>query len=219
MYQMYASYLDAAFGDAGKLVANAKQTLTDVDFDTMVCTGLSGTLVVPWLARELGKYFAVVRKGESNHSGFTIEGTIGDRWIFVDDFISTGKTRERVTQEIDTCSKSNYAPFVTKYVGTYQYARNDANGPGEFLPALPPVVVPEVPKVKTMGPAVTQWPDSGKTQMQVPFPKATKLAINSQYGTQQCDCIECRRYAKRVAADLCDCDMCVERRQDARDAI
>jgi hypothetical protein len=145
MYQMYASYLDEAFGDADTLVRNAEKTLKDVDYDTMVCTGLSGTLVVPWLARALGKYFAIVRKGESNHSGFTIEGTIADRWLFVDDFISSGNTRERVTQEIDTCSKSNYAPFVTKYVGTYQYARYDADGPGCYLPALPPV--PKVPKI------------------------------------------------------------------------
>lgn len=98
-----------------------------VDFDTMIGTGLSGALTVPFLARAMGKHWAIVRKEKDvdNHSGNPIEGSIGERWIFVDDLISSGETRRRVLSVVAQTFSD------TKYVGDYLYQRH------HFSPAEP----------------------------------------------------------------------------------
>lgn len=63
------------------------------DFDTLVGTGLSGTIAIVKLASVWNKHTAFIRKtSESNHSSRIIEGSIGKAWLFVDDIISTGST-------------------------------------------------------------------------------------------------------------------------------
>ena len=96
------SYLDAAFGDPALLVYNAMTTLKDVEFDTFVGRGLSGALVAPLLARAMGKWFAIARKPctEGDHSGQTIEGSMGDRWVFVDDLICSGNTFRKAYNDV-----------------------------------------------------------------------------------------------------------------------
>lgn len=72
--------------------------------DTLVGTGMSGTLIVPRLAERLGLFWGVVRKpGVSSHAGSTTryEGQMGRRWAFVDDFISSGDTMFRVLDEVE----------------------------------------------------------------------------------------------------------------------
>jgi len=86
-------YLDVALGDPAELVYGAMSELRGLQFDTMVGRGLSGSLVVPILARAMNKYFAIVRKPEENsHSGRKLEGKLGKRWIFIDDLICLGDT-------------------------------------------------------------------------------------------------------------------------------
>lgn len=126
-YKGNSSYLFAAFVETDVMVAEATRVLKNVDYDTMIGTGLSGGLVVPTLARIFGKRFALIRKpGDSNHRERAIEGEVGDRWIFVDDFVSSGSTLNRVKQEIFEAQKGQpygWDAFTTAYVGTYQYAR------------------------------------------------------------------------------------------------
>src|SRR5438270_666376 len=94
---MDTAYLRRVFNDREELIWNAREILKEVDFDTMIGTGLSGSLVIPVLAEGLGKYWAIARKdNDGSHSYHKVEGLIGDRWIFVDDLIATGKTRKRV---------------------------------------------------------------------------------------------------------------------------
>lgn len=72
--------------------------------DTLVGTGMSGTLIVPRLAERLGLFWGVVRKpGVSSHAGSTTryEGQMGRCWAFVDDFISSGDTLFRVLDEVE----------------------------------------------------------------------------------------------------------------------
>lgn len=72
--------------------------------DTLVGTGMSGTLIVPRLAERLGLFWGVVRKpGVSSHAGSTTryEGQMGRRWAFVDDFIASGDTLFRVLDEVE----------------------------------------------------------------------------------------------------------------------
>ena len=80
--------------------------------DTLVGTGMSGTLIVPRLAERLGLAWGVVRKpGVSSHAGSTTfyEGQMGRHWAFVDDFICSGDTLVRVIDVVEE-EFHNYCP-------------------------------------------------------------------------------------------------------------
>lgn len=121
-------YFDEAFGDLGMLIAKVKRMLTDaeVECDTFVGTGLSGSIIVPLLAKEFGKHFLIVRKGnDGSHSANPAEGRLGKHWLFVDDFVSSGRTRARVKEIVQNILFSHESltgkKFETEYVGTLEY--------------------------------------------------------------------------------------------------
>lgn len=132
-YKGNSSYLHAAFEKPEIMVAKATKVLEGVDFDTMIGTGLSGALVVPLIARAMNKAFAIVRKeNDSSHRERAIEGTIGDRWIFVDDFVSSGATLNRVKEHVKNAQGGQpygWDAFATEFAGTYQYARDSFVSP------------------------------------------------------------------------------------------
>lgn len=119
-WKSHAYYLREAFeADTSLLIESARVVLATTDFDTIVCTGLSGMLVAPILWRGLDvPYFAVVRKPEDqdNHSDRTVEGLIGRRWLFVDDLVASGRTRKRVRDAVERAAGDQ-----TEFVGTYEY--------------------------------------------------------------------------------------------------
>lgn len=139
-------YMDTALDPEGlaAVIDRAKKALADVDFDTMVGTGFSGGVVIPALAMAMGKSFVLVRKEEdtSHHGPGRLLGHLGRRWIFVDDFISTGKTRQRVLDKVAEAahipipwewdpvllSYKTPPPFETTYVGDYTYVNFDKPG-------------------------------------------------------------------------------------------
>lgn len=119
MSQVY--YLSAMTDYAREEFA-AKQ----LQFDTLVGTGLSGALVVPSLARALTRQgqpevkWLIVRKPEdSTHSSLPVEGDLGRRWVFVDDFIASGKTFRRVKDTI--ASLAHARKWETQLVASYEY--------------------------------------------------------------------------------------------------
>src|SRR5690242_12227601 len=70
----------------GRAGRGARVIVTDNQVDTLVGSGLSGTLVVPSLARACDvPFWAIVRKEKTTHTSRLVEGAIGDRWLFVDD--------------------------------------------------------------------------------------------------------------------------------------
>jgi orotate phosphoribosyltransferase len=113
-------YLARAFENPAKLISEVMKSMGRVQFDTLVGTGLSGALVVPTLARALGRHWMIIRK-ENDHSHAVAQGngravgTIGSKWIFVDDLVCTGHTRELVKDVIEALGED------TQYVGTYVY--------------------------------------------------------------------------------------------------
>lgn len=112
-----------------EFIREARAALQSVDYDTLVGTGLSGSLAIPLLARFLRKRWMIIRKPQDgSHSG-THEGQLGRRWLFVDDFISTGATRKRVMNGVRKMSQSS--SWKTTYVGTYTYNRDG------YQPATP----------------------------------------------------------------------------------
>src|SRR6266542_2259815 len=106
--------------DLTEMVEAARPLLEKVDYDTMVGTGLSGALVVPFLSRAFGKYWAIVRKpNDGSHSITQVEGQIEQRWIFVEDTVETERTRQRVQNVISEISP--LCADKTTFVGTFVY--------------------------------------------------------------------------------------------------
>lgn len=121
-------YFDSALDELGEVIATAKEDLADVEFDTLVGTGLSGAIVVPALALAMDKSFLLVRKDQddSHHGGGRLVGRLGLRWVFVDDFVSTGRTRTRVMTKISAADTRSFRP---RMVGQYLYMRSDGGDP------------------------------------------------------------------------------------------
>jgi adenine/guanine phosphoribosyltransferase-like PRPP-binding protein len=119
----HASYLSNLFDDTAGTVARFRAKVRNVDFDTLVGTGLSGALAAQLLAQSVSCHFAVVRKsGESTHSNNTVEGVIGKRWLFVDDLVASGETRSRVKTAMQCFCEIH--EFESVYVGDYLYYGN-----------------------------------------------------------------------------------------------
>jgi len=126
------SYSKEAFAaSADELIANAEKTLygLNIDFDSMVGVGLSGLLVLPVLARHFKvPFFAVRKRGESSHLSHSYgEGSIGKKWILIDDFTCTGKTVAMAKKSV--ASAVAVHEFRTKYVGLYAYSDSEFHYP------------------------------------------------------------------------------------------
>lgn len=157
MQTFRTGYMDKALFQLDAVIENAvilfrRGAEAGLNYDTLVGTGMSGALVVPSLARALEVDFLIVRKQEddSHHSG-RLMGTLGERWVFVDDFTSTGGTRNWVIEIIkrETINRNRVNDYflgmfpdvegevvhgtepepdpepVTKHVGDFYYARGD----------------------------------------------------------------------------------------------
>lgn len=120
MINGHTGYLSHAMGDPDDMVAAARYALKNVKFDTMVGTGLSGALVVPIIARAMGKHWMLIRKpNDGSHSSYRAEGKLDRRWIFVDDLIDSGDTLRRVLDQVSAlCKKHAHA---TTFAGSYLY--------------------------------------------------------------------------------------------------
>lgn len=149
-------YCESIVSDPDEVIGRAKDELDGVDFDTFVVRGMSGALIAPLLAREMGKKWLLVRKPEdaqSSHSSTMWIGELGRRWIFLDDFVSSGNTRRKVFDGVAAAIQHynngvDYSwktgenvgtprePYATEYVGTYSYERREFEvgidgGPGD----------------------------------------------------------------------------------------
>lgn len=103
-------------------VAEAKKKLKGVKFDAIAVTGNSGTLFGGALSVALKKPIILVRKEKPNthahHSDYQVEGHLeADTYIFVDDFMVSGKTYATATSKIEKVNKK------IKCVGVYFYRR------------------------------------------------------------------------------------------------
>lgn len=115
------NYMDSALFNLDKVIRTARRDLARVDFDTLVGTGLSGAVVIPALARSMKKDFVLIRKekDDSHHGSNRLLGRLGTRWIFVDDLVASGRTRDRVMEKVaHACVERG---FTTTHVGDYLY--------------------------------------------------------------------------------------------------
>jgi len=111
-----SSYLTRVFSEREDLVSEARRMLCSIDFDTIVGTGLSGALIIPDVAQALDKKWAIVRKdNDSVHAVYNIEGSVGERWLFFDDLIASGRTLKFVGERMAAAYPQ------AAYVGVYEY--------------------------------------------------------------------------------------------------
>ena len=114
-------YMDQAVFNLENVIEQAKKDLADVDFDTLVGTGFSGGIVIPSLALAMGKKFVLIRKesDDSHHGRGRLLGELGEKWVFVDDFVSSGLTRHRVISKVNGAARGR--DHATRMVGQYMY--------------------------------------------------------------------------------------------------
>ncbi len=136
----HAPYLSDPFRDLSDLVKKAKKAFKGVEFDGFAGTGLSGTMVVPVLAYAMRKRFAIVRKhdDQGHHSCGEVESGLkdGDKWVFIDDFISSGATQSRVVHKMAEHHDAESGVKAT-YIGSYLY-----NSLAQFQPGT----ISDIPK-------------------------------------------------------------------------
>lgn len=119
-------YMDNAVFDLQGVVREAVTNLKPHagEFDTLVGTGFSGGVIIPTLALRLRKKFVLIRKetDDSHHGSGRLLGELGSRWIFVDDFVSSGATRRRVIEKIEAAALLH--DHKTRLVGNYYYGKH-----------------------------------------------------------------------------------------------
>lgn len=123
-------YLWDAFEEIDSITEAVSEILTDIapNVDTLVGTGVSGALVVPYIGRILDVHWALVRKPtEGSHSDLLVEGTIGECWVLVDDLIDTGETLRRVEEAIklDLYGWTTYCAGAIMYLDGVNYVDPD----------------------------------------------------------------------------------------------
>jgi len=92
-------------------------TLEKKEFDIIACRGVSGLLFASILAYKMHKGLVVIRKPEhSSHSYLKVEGIVpsrGDKWLIVDDFMSSGRT---VAEIISRLGRHNTPGLIGAYM-------------------------------------------------------------------------------------------------------
>lgn len=125
------SYSDKMIDDPNDIIERFRKATHGVKYDTIVGRGSSGMLIVPVVARALRKKWFVVRKEEevaTSHSGQQFLGDLGRRWIFLDDFVSSGKTFQKTREGVRDAVKAASAPRYEWY-----------DEKGEYIPQGRPV--------------------------------------------------------------------------------
>jgi adenine/guanine phosphoribosyltransferase-like PRPP-binding protein len=106
-----------------------EESFETFDFDTIVCTGISGVVFAPALAKKMGRKIAIVRKArDGTHSSNKVEADCFDdefgNYIIVDDLISSGNTVKRITKAITKHTRGK-----GRCVGVYLYSYDELRKP------------------------------------------------------------------------------------------
>lgn len=130
LYIGHADYLRVLLGDPKgfptvlrELVKVLRPLRDDpaIAFDSIVVTGLSGTLLALPLAARLHTHVAIVRKATTAHSDLVVEGTLGHRWILVDDLVASGTTVRYCRRAIAAQIFAEGGRALPTFVGVYCY--------------------------------------------------------------------------------------------------
>lgn len=95
-------------------------------FDTLVGRGNSGALVISPLAHSLQIPFGIVRKNDSSHydDKKLYEGCVPEKYVIIDDKISTGTTVRSILREVGKRNKNAKCVGLILYLDWFGY-QND----------------------------------------------------------------------------------------------
>lgn len=102
----------------------------DSEFDAIAFRGMSGAMIAPMLAAKLKKNLLMVRKPDQQaHSSRAVEGILApQRYVIVDDLISSGRTIDSIVEEIKNFSNGSQCIGIALYHvvgGCYDSFYND----------------------------------------------------------------------------------------------
>lgn len=107
--------------EAIDLARDAKER---IKFDTLAVTGVSGVVMGGLIAHALDVNLLIIRKpGDRTHSTCLVEGHLGARWAFLDDFVELGATRKRVRATVRRLA--SYRDITTTFVGSVLYESHE----------------------------------------------------------------------------------------------
>lgn len=113
----FATYSSRMLDDPAGIAEELRRSAAEqgIEFDTIVGRGSSGMLIVPVVARILGKRWFIVRKDaevkSSHDSSCKWMGDLGKRWVFLDDFCSSGETFRKVRDGVKDAVREATAPY------------------------------------------------------------------------------------------------------------
>jgi hypothetical protein len=194
----HAAYLRDVFEETTAVVERIAKRLEGKDYDTIVGTGISGALLLLMLRDRLKKHVAIVRKPhDGSHSYNWVEGTLGARYVIVDDQVASGATVNRIVNTIRRQLIDKEAlPLraCPTFVGVCSYVDNS-----EIEPWLPATETRfdesrmEVPPTRTYMPEAPRFPEGmGMTATELellsrpatyPMPQAEADKLNARYFT------------------------------------
>jgi adenine/guanine phosphoribosyltransferase-like PRPP-binding protein len=96
------------------------------EFDTIAFRGMSGAVVAPPIALAMGKELIMVRKGESTHSSYDVEGNAdAKRVLIIDDLVASGGTaravRKGVREIAPTAEIIGVLEYTQMHYASYQH--------------------------------------------------------------------------------------------------
>lgn len=132
----YPRYMVTAVNHLSEVLDALQRKLAGIDFDTFVGTGSSGNYLMHRLAERMGKHVLIVRKEQerrASHNAMEVIGSLGRRWVFIDDFVSTGESFRRVRDAVrEACFEAAdkvgtaYDVSVSELVGYAEYGAADS---------------------------------------------------------------------------------------------
>lgn len=147
--ECHASYLRDAFEDTDMVIERVAKALEGKDYDTIVGSGVSGAILLLKLRDRFKCNVAVVRKAnDGSHSAEHVEGTIGERFVVVDDQVASGGTVKHILRQIRKQLHDREGVYnMPKFVGVACYCYSgpfcgieqwiDASDDRFLLPELP----------------------------------------------------------------------------------
>ena len=102
-------------------------------FDSIVCTGVSGLLVAPDVAKKLKKDLLIVRKEENRHSIHVVEGVWEPRrYIIIDDLCESGKSVKRMVEAVTNHRDHRNTEFVGAWFYIWEVCKGGWYNPETF---------------------------------------------------------------------------------------
>lgn len=164
---------------------------TNVQFDTIVFRGNSGTLIAPVIASRLGKEILMVRKpNDKSHSFSLLEGNCDiKKYIIIDDFMDTGETIREILSAVKNGISNAQCVHFFGYMGTrwisnklFKYSIPSGETYEIRLPVFTFYINEDTSEVSYIGPKFTKdHPERSKNENETVWEYWSRLAKHGYF--------------------------------------